>query len=255
MNKMYLIPIVTLILLLSLFIFAFYSSSNSFQGNSSFLGNYGSAESEYQIVEVGGYQFKIPNELKFGGENNSNDNGFYSYVKYYSLDGKHPSKKGLDEKGLAISVWKDYAPDLTYLEKYLNDGGFDSQKINLSGYPAYKYTKYGQTFYAISVNGDVITIIIFGDYGGINLVETILKFVFSNSNNKFGENSQSTDTSSKGNNDTDDSASETSNNKKNSDTSSGSSSSGSSNSDVPNEEPLTSYDSSSSDSTSGSTSG
>lgn len=58
MNNLYIIPIVTLVLLGGLLVFGFYNSSDTATYNeNSFFTNTGNSESQYQIVEVGGYQF------------------------------------------------------------------------------------------------------------------------------------------------------------------------------------------------------
>ncbi|WP_155930660.1 hypothetical protein [Methanobrevibacter arboriphilus] len=204
MNKMYIIPIVSLFLLAGLLFLGFFSASGVDSSNeNSFLGNFGSSDSEFQIVEVGGYQFKIPIDLKFDYDNFTNDDGFSVYTKSYSIDGKNPTSKGL-----WIMVWKDYPHSLSEISNEIFlEKGFYPQKISISGHSAIKYTtnQKGESIYAIQVNNDIVSVYICGYSNELNLVETILSLVFSDSNNKFGENSQSSDSSSDEDNSTNDS--------------------------------------------------
>lgn len=233
MNKMYIIPIVSLVLLAGLLVFGLLNaSSTGYSDETSFLGNFGSSSSDYQIVEVGGYQFKIPSDLKFAKDNVTNEGNFNSYAKFYTIDGNYPSSN----KGLWVMVWKDYPLSLNeFKDDYLVANGFIPQKISISGYSAYKCNNNGESIYTIQVNNDIISVYVWGYSNEISLVETVLSLIFADSNNIIGGNSQSSISSSNTtdeNNSTDDSDSKKDNNKN-----SGSSSNNNNNKRPSNEEP------------------
>lgn len=231
MNKTFLIPLITLLLLFSLLVLGGYSSSDSFSGTS-FLGNVGSSNSGYQIVEVGGYQFKVPGDLKLADERKVDN----YHDKFFTITGNNSIKN----KGVFIIVWKNYPLSSNeFVKKEYPSKAYNIQEVTIAGHQATKFyiNSTSSAMYSIRVNNDIITISIFDYTDEMTLVETILSIVFSDNNNKFGGGSQSSDNSSDTtdeDNTTNKSNSKTNNNK-NSD-----SNSNNNNNDKkhPNEEPL-----------------
>jgi len=202
MDKLYIVPIITFCVLVGFAGFVMLSDSglDSNQSTLSFNGG----DSEYQIVNVGNYEFKIPNDLKLADEKR---NGDYQ-DKFFSINGVN----SVEAKGVFLIVWKNYPLNSNEFVKKEYSKAYNIQQITISGHEATKFYLHGDTMYSIRVNNDIITIGVFKYSNELNLVETILELIFSDSNNKFG-GGESSDSSSDDSNSTDDSNTKTNNNK------------------------------------------
>lgn len=241
MDKRYLVPLVTILLLSGLLVFGVYSSSDTTTSNeNSFFGDTGNFGSSYQVVEVGGYQFKIPTNFKLSDSTTQNEESYTAYSKSFTNQENSYSL-------IKIVVYKDFlisAPDFADLFAKRHNTQFNV--ISIGGHKAYSIVENGNTHYLISVNNDLIAIGINGVDNPLNLVEIILSLVLADSNNSFGGGSQSSDSSSNENNSTDETDFESS------DDSSNSNNKNNNRDDKPpNEEPLPPSDDYSSDGSGG----